>query len=286
MITRNEALVLLRSTAAKWNEHKAPRLGAALACYTLLSLAPLLILVVAICGLVFNRSTAESDLLRQARDILGDSGAKTLETVIDNAHQARSGVVASIVAIATLLFGASGVFAELQDSLNTIWDAPPANSSGWTAMIKQRVISFGMVLALGFLLLVSLMLSAGLGLAEEFFSSRISVHAAALGEAANFAASLVGVAVLFALIFKFVPNVRIDWRDVIIGATATAILFSIGRALLALYLRTAGIGSAYGAAGSLVALVVWIYYSAQIFFFGAEFTRAYADLRRSRRVLG
>jgi membrane protein len=190
------------------------------------------------------------------------------------------------VAVATLLFGASGVFAELQDSLNIIWDAPPGNSSGWIAMIKQRVISFGMVLALGLLLLVSLLLSAGLGLIEEFFSGLISVHAAALGEAANFVISLVGVAVLFALIFKFVPNVRIDWRDVIVGGVATAILFSIGRALLALYLRTTGIGSAYGAAGSLVALVVWVYYSAQIFFFGAEFTRVYADLRRSRRVLG
>jgi membrane protein len=282
-MTRNEALALLRSAAVKWNHHNAPRLGASLAYYTLLSLAPLLILVVAICGLVFNKTTAESSLLQQAREVLGDSGAKTLKTVIENAHHAKHGMIASIAAVVTLVFGASGVFVELQDSLNLIWDAPPVNSSGWTAIIKQRAISFGMILALGFLLLVSLILSAGLGLVEKFFAGLVSIHAAILGETANFAISLVGVAFLFALIFKFVPNVPIDWRDVTIGAIATAILFSIGRALLALYLTTAGVGSTYGAAGSLVAFVVWVYYSAQIFFFGAVFTRVYADRRRLLR---
>ncbi|HEY3938824.1 MAG TPA: YihY/virulence factor BrkB family protein, partial [Bryobacteraceae bacterium] len=276
---------LLRSAADKWNEHHAPRLGASLAYYTLLSLAPLLILLMAICGFAFGHSAAESNLLYQARALVGYSGANTLKTLIDSAHHAKNGIIAGVAAVLTMLFGASGVFVELQDSLNLIWDAPP-RKFGWLTVVKQRAASFGMVLALGFLLVVSLLLSAALGVVETYFSGLISMHAVALGEAANFVISLVAVAVLFALIFKFVPDVPVDWRDVIIGAVATAILFSIGRALLGFYLKTAAVGSTYGAAGSLVALVVWIYYSAQIFFFGAVFTRVYADYRKLRRGLG
>lgn len=278
---RNETFALLRAAAGKWDEHHAPRLGASLAYYTLLSLAPLLILLMAICGFAFGRSAAEANLLHQARELVGYSGANTLKTLIDSAHQAKNGIIAGVAAVVTVVFGASGVFVELQDSLNLIWDAPP-RKFGWLTVIKQRVVSFGMVLALGFLLLVSLLLSAGLSVVEKYFSGLISMHAVALGEVANFVISLVAVAVLFALIFKFVPDVPIDWRDVVLGAVATAILFSIGRALLGLYLKTAGVGSTYGAAGSLVALVVWIYYSAQIFFFGAVFTRVYADYRKLR----
>lgn len=245
-------------------------------------MAPLVILAVAICGLVFSKSTAEQGLLTQIRALTGYSGAETVRMLIDNAHRAGSGVVASSIALITLLFGASGVFVELRDSLNVIWDAPARQSSSWRDLVWQRLISFGMVLALGFLLVVSLIMSAALTILEKFFADVLPVHTAILSELASTVFSLTAIAVLFALIFKFVPDVPIDWRDVGIGAIATAIFFNVGKALLGFYLGTAGVGSTYGAAGSLVALVVWVYYSAQIFFFGAVFTRVYADTFGSR----
>ncbi len=274
-MTVQQIKVICKSTASSWSDHNAPRLGASLAYYTLLSLAPLLVFVVTICGVVFKQ-TAEVQLLNQVGQVMGSAGAKTVKMLLDSAHQPGSGVIASIVALVTLLFGASGVFVELRDSLNIIWDAPQ-QSSTWRTFIWQRAISFGMVLALGFLLLVSLILSAGLAIVERFFSGLVPLHLAIVGKTANVVISMVAISVLFALIFKFVPNVPIAWRDVIIGAFATSCLFSVGRGLLALYLSTVGVGSTYGAAGSLVALVVWVYYSAQIFFFGAVFTKVYAD---------
>ncbi|MDQ2839456.1 MAG: YihY/virulence factor BrkB family protein [Acidobacteriota bacterium] len=276
-LTRKQAFGLLKQTASQWSDHNAPRLGAALAYYTLLSIAPLLILIVGICGLVFDKNHAEQQLLTQVRDMVGPSATKSLQAVLNNAHRPGSGIVASVIALVTLLFGASGVFVELRDSLNTIWDAPPKPSSGWRGLIWQRIVSFGMVLALGFLLLVSLVLSATLAVVTNFFDGFVPLRAAILGEAANFIVPLLAISVLFALIFKFVPDVPIRWRDVVIGAIATAVLFQIGKALLALYLATAAVGSTYGAAGSLVAFVVWVYYSAQIFLFGAVFTRVYAN---------
>lgn len=276
-MTFKDFLALSKSAAAKWSAHNAPRLGASLAYYTLLSLAPLLVLIVAICGLVLSKSEVERDLLRQVQSVFGYAGVKTIKMLIDNTHQASTGVVATVVALVTLLFGASGVFIELRSSLNTIWDAPPRESSNWWDVILQRLVSFGMVLSLGFLLLVSLLLTTAIGLVEKFFGQLVPVHFVLFGEILNAVFSVVAIALLFALIFKFVPELPIRWREVAVGAVATAILFTLGKYLLALYLATAGVGSTYGAAGSLVAMVVWVYYSAQIFFFGAVFTRAYAD---------
>ncbi|HMF78233.1 MAG TPA: YihY/virulence factor BrkB family protein [Bryobacteraceae bacterium] len=278
MITRSEAFNLLRSAAAKWNHYNAPRLGAALAFYALLSLAPLLILAVAICGLVFSRNTVEQDLLFQVEQIAGRSSASVIKALIDNSHQTRSGIVAGISAVLTLFFGASGVLLELRDSLNLIWDTP-CRFVGWRGFIWQRLFSFGMVLALGFLLLASLVVSTWFSLVTEFVGGLVPVM---VGEVTNAVVSFVAITILFALIFKFVPDADIRWHDVIVGAVLTSIFFGVGRALLTLYLRTAGIGSTYGAAGSLVALVVWVYYSAQIFFFGAVLTRVYADRFGSR----
>jgi membrane protein len=284
MITRDEALSLLGAAGSRWNAYNAPRLGASLAYYALLSLAPLLILLVAIGSLVFTRSAAESNLLRQLESIFGHSGALTLRAVFDNIHHRGSGVVASILAVATLFFGASGVFVELRDSLNLIWDVPGGAWHGWRGLVAQRLVSFVTVLALGCLLVLSLILSAALGVIGRFFGGLVPAGAALGGEVLNLIVSPIAIAVLFALIFKFVPDVPIAWRDVIIGAVVTSILFSLGRAGLSFYLRTAGVGSAYGAAGSLVALVVWVYYSAQIFFFGAILTRVYAEKRGSRAI--
>lgn len=269
------ALQLLKKTAASWNDHNAPRLGASLAYYSLLSIAPLLILTVRICEVVFKKA-AEQDLLQQIGAIAGYSSAVAIEKLLDSAHHAN-GVLATIVALVTLLFGASGVFMDLRDSLNTIWHAPSRPSSTWRGVVWRRLVSFGMVIALGFLLLGSLILSAAITMVEKFFGKFMPLHLVIFSELANFLISLVALSVLFALIFKFVPDVPIDWRDVGIGAIVTALLFSIGKAVLALYLGTMGVGSTYGAAGSLVALVVWVYYSAQIFFFGAIFTKVYAD---------
>jgi membrane protein len=278
------AFDLLKRTATRWNDLSAPRLGAALAFYTLLSLAPLVILVVAICGLFLRQSTAQSELLAQATQLVGYSGAKALQMVVNHANPPSGGLIASVTAIVTLIVGASGVFVELRDSLNTIWDARPSANSV-KVFITRRLMCFGMVLALGFLLLVSLLISAAIGVVERYFLNLLPAGTAIAGEIANVVVSLAAITILFALMFKYVPDVRIDWRDVWTGALVTAVLFTIGRALLAYYLATAGVGSTYGAAGSLVALVVWVYYSAQIFFFGAIFTRTYSELFGSRQAV-
>jgi membrane protein len=285
-MTAREALELLESAGSKWNYYNAPRLGAALAYYTLLSLAPLLILLVTVCALVFNQAAAERDLLTDIRNLVGIPEAEAVKTFLESAHHATSGIVAATAAVLTLLFGASGVFVELRDSLNLIWDAPKPKSSAWRDMVVQRLVSFVMIFALGVLLVGSLILSAGAAMIEKSFASVARFHAALLSQIGAHAVSLLALAVLFALIFKFVPAVRIRWRDVIAGAVLTAVLFEIGKVLLAFYIGTAAVGSAYGAAGSLIVLVVWVYYSAQIFFFGASFTRVYADTYGSHRRAG
>jgi membrane protein len=280
-----EALQLFKSAASSWNACNAPRLGASLAYYALLSLAPLLILLVALCALLFNQTTVETDLLADVRDVAGYAEAQTLKSFFDNAQRPSTGIPATSIALITLLFGASGVFVELRDSMNIIWDAPKSrSSSAFRQFLAQRLISFAMVLALGTLVLASLVLSAGATMVERFFTRPLPLHLTVLGGVANDAVSLVALVILFALLFKFVPAVRVRWNDVIAGAILTAVLFEIGKALLALYIGTAGVGSAYGAAGSLVALVVWVYYSAQILFFGAAFTRAYAGRSRSSEL--
>lgn len=283
-------VALLTSAASRWSTHNAPRLGAALAYYTLLSIAPLSILIVAICSLVFTQKTAEQEFLARVQEVVGTSGASTIEMLLANAHQ-RNGIIATVIAFLTLLFGASGVFVELRDSLNTIWEAPPPVSSGWRSIVSQRLISFVMVFALCILLLLSLLLSAGVALIQKFFGDVIPLHFSVLSEAVNALFTLLAFSILFGLIFKFVPNVPIRWEEVAVGSVVTSILFTCGKALLAFYFTTAAVGSTYGAAGSLVALVAWVYYSAQIFFFGAVFTRVYADhfgsatAKRERKIV-
>ncbi len=271
-----QVISLLKETYTKWSDHQAPRLGASVAFYSILSFAPLLVLVTAVIALVFGHESAQGALINEARQLIGDRGAETVDTLLKNAQKPASGLFASVVAFVTLLFGASGVFTELRDALNLMWDAKPDTASGFMGVIKQRLFSFGMVLSVGFLLLVSLILSAGLAYIGRSFGHAVPMPPFIL-QAINFAVSFVVIAVLFALLFKYVPAVKISWRDVLVGAVGTALLFTIGKLLLGLYLGKASVGSTYGAAGSLVAVVVWIYYSAQIFFFGAEFTHVYAE---------
>jgi membrane protein len=208
--------------------------------------------------------------------MVGDQGAAAIETVLKSAQKPSSGIVASAFGLITLLLGASGVFLELREALNKLWDAEqPTTASGIWVFVKDRFLSIGMVLAIGFLLLVSLVISAGLGAAGKFFSN-LGFLPPVVWEVFNFIVSLAVVATMFGLILRYIPSIRLPWRDIAIGSAITAVLFTIGKTAIGVYLGKASVGSAYGAAGSLVVLVVWIYYSAQIFFFGAMFTRVYA----------
>ena len=270
---------LLRKSFTDWNIDNAPRLGAALAFYTILSISPLTVLVVTIVSLVFDRASAQTHLLDQVQSLMGNEGRTAVQSMLASGQKASSGIVATLIGLATLLFGASGVFGELRSALNTIWDADPKVHAGIWGMLRERVFSFGMVFSVGFVLLVSLVASAGLAAMTKFFAGLLPLPPFLLAST-NFLVSFVGIAVLFALILKYVPETRVEWDEVRMGAIATALLFTAGKALLGTYLGKASPGSAYGAAGSLVVLVIWIYYSAQIFFFGAEFTHVYAMTKR------
>ena len=262
---------ILRDTFVAWNEHEAPRLGAALAFYTILSLAPLVILVIAIAALIFGHSAAQGQLLAQVDGLIGRQGSEAVRGMIEHAQKPASGAFASIAGVITLLFGASGVFGELRSALNLIWDVKPAGGAGLWGTLRERFFSLGMVLAVGFLLLVSLVVSAALATLGKFFGGVLLMPEFVLN-GINILVSLAGTSVLFALIFRYVPETRMPWNRIRAGAIATALLFTIGKSLIGLYLGKAAVGSAYGAAGSLVVVIVWVYYSAMIFLFGAEFT--------------
>lgn len=272
---------LIKQTALKWNEINAPRLGAALAFYTLLSVAPLIVVCIAIAGLIFGPEAAQHQIAYQIQTVVGHEGGKALESVLRNAYKPAAGISAALIGFLTLLFGASGVFGELRDSLNAVWGVQSTSGAGLMGMVKYRFVSFAMVLGIGFLLLVSLVLSAAISAIGKFFQSHLPVPEAAL-QVGSILVSFLAVTILFALLYKVVPDVHIEWRDVAIGAAVTSLLFSVGKFLIGLYLGKASVGSAYGAAGSLVVFIVWVYYSAQIFFLGAEFTRVFAERHGSR----
>jgi len=262
---------LLRKTFAAWNDHEAPRLGAALAFYTILSLAPLVILVVAIVALVVGRTTAQNQLLGQVQGLIGQQGADAVNAMIQHGNKPGAGAIASIIGVITLFFGASGVFGELRSALNKMWDVRPDTEGGIWNTIRQKVFSFGLVLSVGFLLLVSLIVSAALAALGKFFGGLLPLPGLFLN-AVNLVISLGGITILFALIFRYVPSAKMAGKHAWIGAFATAVLFTVGKFGIGLYLGKAAVGSPYGAAGSLVVVIVWVYYSAMIFFFGAEFT--------------
>jgi membrane protein len=274
---------LLKETGREWMEDKVPRLGAALAYYSALSIAPLAVIAIAIAGLVYGEEAARGHLLDEIRSLVGAQGAEAIQTMIAHSRKPGSGVLASILGVATLLAGASGVVGQLQDALNTIWEVAPKPGRGVWGFLKDRSLSLAMVLGLGFLLLVSLVISTVLTALTTSLGGLLPGAASAM-EAVNFVATMAVVALLFALIFKLLPDAEVAWRDVWIGAALTALLFAVGKFLLGLYLGHSGIASTYGAAGSLVVLLVWVYYSSQIVFLGAEFTKAYANRFGSRVV--
>jgi membrane protein len=264
-----------------WSRHKAPRMGAALSYYTLFSLAPLLIVAIFIAGMVFGQEAARGQIFQQMRDLVGDQGARAIEGLIRNARQPSSGILPGIIGLAALLFGATGVFTELRDSLNTVWEVPPeTEGSGVMEFLRDRFFSFLMVLSIGFILLVSLLLSAVLSAAGKYFGQILPIPGLLL-QLINLVLSFCVITLLFAAIYKLLPEREIHWEDVWLGAAVTSFLFAVGKLVIGLYLGTSSVASTYGAAGSLVIVLVWVYYSAQIFFFGAEFTRAWAIARGS-----
>lgn len=268
-----------------WNEDKAPRLAAALSYYTVFSLAPLLVIVIAIAGIFFGQSDdqAQSQVIAQIATLVGQDTANAIGDLLQSASRPQLGSISGILGLIALLFGAAGLFGQLQDALNTIWEVAPKPNRGIWGVIRDRFFSFTMVLGTGFLLLVSLMLTAGLSAAGRYFVGD-AYDQTLLWRVVNFAVSLLATWVLFALIFKIIPDVEIAWRDVALGAALTAVLFALGRWALGLYLANSATASAYGAAGSLVLLLVWVYYSAQILFMGAEFTQVYARRYGSKIV--
>ena len=257
-------------------EDKISRLGAALAYYSIFSLAPLLIVAIGIASLIFGEDASRGEIEHSLQGLVGRPGAQTIQLLMKNAAHQRSGVIATVVGLVTLLVGASGIFYELQDALNTIWKVAQAKTSGVKAFIKQRTISFLMVLGIGLLLLASMAASAILSVISTFFSHLLP-GGSSIWHLVDFFASFGVMTFLFGMIFKILPDAPVSWRNVWTGSVLTAILFSTGKLLIGLYLGSSSISSVYGATGSIVILLLWVYYSSQIVLFGAEFTRAHAQ---------
>jgi membrane protein len=274
---------LLLQTFSAWSSDKVPRHGAALAYYTVLSIVPLLIVIITMIGLVFGKEAAQGYILEQIANVVGPQSAEAIKDMIQRANQPTTGVVATLFATGTLLLGASGVFGQLQDSLNTIWGVQPKKGRGIWGLMKDRFISFAALLGTGFLLLVSLVLSAALAAFGKWFGGWLPAPEFVL-QTLDLIISLAVITGLFAMMFKTLPDGRMAWSDVWVGAALTALFFTLGKFAIGLYLGKSDVGSAYGAAGSLVILLVWVYYSAQIVLFGAEFTQVYANAVGSRIV--
>jgi membrane protein len=263
--------MLTRETAVEWKKDGASRLAASLAYYTVFSLAPLLLIVIAVAGFFFGETHARDEIFHQMQGLLGPSGAEYMKTVLDRSWSGSSGLVATAVGVVVLLIGATGAFAELQDSLNQIWDAEPRKGNTIWLYLRQRLLSFSLVLTLGFLMMVSLVLSAALSAASKYLFYLVPDYFP-LFNLLNWVVSFLVTSGLFASIYKILPDTQVRWKNVWLGAAVASLLFSIGRYFIGLYLGQSSFGSVYGAAGSFVLILLWVYYSAQILFFGAEFT--------------
>jgi membrane protein len=270
-------LNILKRIYSDWDRHDDPRLGATLAFYTVLSLSPLMILTVAIAAFFFDRSMVIREITGQIQSLIGSGGAQAVQKAIESAQNSRSGGIASIVSLLVLLFGASGVCGELRSSLNRIWEVRSSSTIELKSLLRDRFFSFAMVLGIGFMLVAALILSAVLT-ALAAFIGHFFPSAHSLAFALDVALSLLGLGFVFALIFRYVPSADVSWRQAWTGGLITSVLFAIGKYLIGLYLAKAAPGSAYGAAGSVVVIIVWVYYTAQIIFLGAEFTHIYPEL--------
>ena len=272
MISPNQLWSLVKESVDAWLEDRAPSMGAALAYYTAFSLAPLLIIAIAVAGVVFGRDAAQAAVVSQLQGLLGAAGGSVVEELLKSTADFGSSVLAIVIGVTALVVTATTAFVELQDDLDRIWKAEPRTGNGIVNLIRSRLLSFGMVLFIGFLLAVSLVLSAAVAaLGDSLFSG-----AEVMLQALTFLVSFAVITVLFAMIYKVLPNVNISWEEVWIGAAITAILFEVGKVLIGLYIGKTSVASSFGAAGPFVVLMLWLYYSTQIFLLGAEFTVAYA----------
>jgi len=276
-------LELIKKAAKSFSSDHDSSMGAALAYYTMFSIAPLLFIVILVAGLVFGEEAARGEIFAQLRGLMGDSGAAAIQSMVQSIREPATGIIGTIVGVVALLIGATTVFAELQSDLDRIWRVPlPKKISGVWAMLRARVLSFGLILGFGFLLVVSLVASAALAAFGKWWGPLLGSWEM-LAELLNFAISFGLFTAAFALIYKLMPRAKIEWHDVWIGALVTALLFTIGKFAIGLYIGKSAIASGFGAAGSIIVVVVWVYYSAQIFLFGAEFTWVYANAYGSRR---
>lgn len=284
-LPRRMRRVVIESAKA-WFDHRATSKGAALAFYTLFSMTPILVLAIAVAGYFFGAEAAQGEIILQVQDLTGPNGAQAIQALLAAAQDPISGLVATLVAGVLLLVGATSVFAELKASLDDLWGIKLSSRSSFSILMRTRLLSFGLVLVLAFLLLISLVVSAVLAVLERY-AGGIWGGSAAVLEAISSLISFGVITCLFSVIYKMLPDVRLSWNDVWTGAIFTAGLFNLGKYAIGLYLGNSGVASSFGAAGSVVALLVWVYYSALMFFFGAEFTRQYAlwfgSLQHDRR---
>jgi membrane protein len=274
-MTMNNFWILTKAAASSWLDDYAQSMGAALAYYTMFSIAPLLLIVISITGLIFGVESVRGEIVGQLQGLMGHQGAAAVQGLLDSVSKPAESVTATMIGIILLLIGATSVFAELQDALDRIWRAPKRNKGGIWSLLRARLLSFGMILGIGFLLMVSLVVSAALAALGKVWGP-LFADREILANLINFLVSFVFTTTLFAMIYKIMPRVKVDWTDVWIGATVTALLFTIGKFLIGVYIGKSGVTSGFGAAGSLFVLLLWVYYSAQIFLMGAEFTWAYA----------
>jgi membrane protein len=274
---------LVKSSVSSWLDDYAPSMGAALAYYTVFSIAPLLLIVISTAGLVFGEEAVRGEIFGQLRGLMGDQGAAAVEGLLSSVSEPEEGTAGAVVGTVLLLIGATTVFGELQNAFDRIWRAPGKDKEGgiW-GLMRSRLLSFGMILGIGFLLMVSLVFNAAVAALGKWWGAFFS-DLEVLVTSVNFILSFILTTAVFAMLYKFMPRVKIQWRDVWAGATVTALLFTIGKLLITLYIGKSAISSGFGAAGSLVVVLVWVYYSAQIFLLGAEFTWVYSHAHGSQK---
>jgi membrane protein len=273
---------LCKKAVYSWLDDRAPTMGAAIAYYTVFSLAPMLVMVIAVAALAFGQKAAEGALFGELAEVVGPESAGAVQAMLKSASSTRSGIIATAIGIGTLLIAATGVFGELQSALNVIWKAPVSGSFGAWYLLKSRLLSLSVILVIGFLLLVSLVISATLAVLSDYLD-RLLPGLAIILHIVHSTFSFAFTTVLFGMIFKILPDSSVEWKDVWLGAAVAALLFTVGKHLISLYIGSSNMASAYGAAGALIIVLVWVYYSAQILLLGAEFAKAYRDQRRTVR---
>jgi membrane protein len=270
----------LQETVSRWSEHKDARLGAALAYYSIFSLGPLIVIAITVAGLVFGGEAVQAQVFGALHGLLGDSGTQAIDAMLKGANRPREGILASVIGVGTLVFAAVGVVVQLKDELNTVWEVETPPGSGIWRFVRTYIWSLAGVLSVGFLLLISMLLTAGLSAAGKYIAPYLPE---AMLQIAGFLSSFAVIALLFAMMFKWLPDTPIAWRDVWLGAILTAALFEVGKFLIGLYIGKQGLESTYGAAASIVIVLIWVYYSAQLVLMGAEFTNVYARRYGSQR---